>query len=58
VSVSDATEELLDRFRRDFEPVTELPAHEHVSVDTTLPAPAQAEAVRRTLPLRGEDTRA
>ena len=50
MSVSDATEELLDRFRRDFEPVAELPTDEHVSVDTTLPVSAQVEAVRRTLP--------
>jgi predicted kinase len=55
-SVSDATEELLDRFRREFESVTELLADEHVPVNTTLPPPAQVEAVRQRLLLRGEDT--
>jgi aminoglycoside phosphotransferase family enzyme/predicted kinase len=58
VSVSDATEELLDRFRRQFEAVTELPPDEHVAVTTTLPAAAQVETVRRALSLRGQDTRA
>ena len=53
-SVSDATEELLDRFRREFEPVAELPADEHVVVDTTLPASAQREIVRRALPPRAD----
>jgi aminoglycoside phosphotransferase family enzyme/predicted kinase len=57
-SVSDATEELLDRFRRDFEPVTELRTDEHVAVNTTLPVSTQVDAVRSTLPLRGETTRA
>jgi uncharacterized protein len=58
VSVSDATEELLDRFRRDFEPVAELPPHEHVRVNTTLPVSTLVEAVRSALPLHGEATRA
>ena len=53
-SVSDATEELLDRFRRDFEPVTELRADEHVPVNTTLPQSAQVDLVRSTLARRGE----
>jgi predicted kinase len=48
-SVSDATEELLDRFRRDFEPVAELRTNEHVPVNTTVPVSTQVEAVRRTL---------
>jgi aminoglycoside phosphotransferase family enzyme/predicted kinase len=48
-SVSDATEELLERFRREFEPVTELSAAEHVRVRTTQPLPAQVEAVQSTL---------
>jgi uncharacterized protein len=52
-SVSDATEELLDRVRQDFERVAELPAGEHVSVNTTLAMSAQVEAVRSTLPPRG-----
>jgi aminoglycoside phosphotransferase family enzyme/predicted kinase len=52
-SVSDATEELLDRFRRDFEPVAELRADEHVSVNTTLPVATQVDAVRSTLPQPG-----
>jgi aminoglycoside phosphotransferase family enzyme/predicted kinase len=45
VSVSDATEGLLDRVRREFDPVTELAAGEHVPVRTTLPVSAQIEAV-------------
>jgi aminoglycoside phosphotransferase family enzyme/predicted kinase len=49
VSVSDATEDLLDKFRREFEPVTELAGGEHVPVRTTLPASTQVQAVRDTL---------
>ena len=49
VSVSDATEGLLDRVRREFEPVTELQAGEHVSVRTTSPVSTQVEAVRDRL---------
>lgn len=49
VSVSDATEELLDRIRREFEPVTELAPAQHVPVRTTLPLSAQVEAVLNTL---------
>src|SRR5262249_56455144 len=37
-SVSDATESLLARVRAEFEPVTELPAAEHLLPDTTRPA--------------------
>ena len=48
-SVSDATEDLLDRFRREFEPVTELASDEHVPVRTTLPVSTQVDAVRATL---------
>jgi aminoglycoside phosphotransferase family enzyme/predicted kinase len=48
VSVSDATEALLDRVRREFEPVTELAAGEHVPVRTTAPVSGQVEAVRDT----------
>jgi uncharacterized protein len=51
-SVSDATEDLLERVRRDFEPVTEFRADEHVRVPTTRPLPAQVHAVRDTLPIR------
>jgi len=57
-SVSDATEALLDRFRREFEPVTELRTDEHVQVLTTLPVSRQVEAVRGTLPPQGEAPRA
>ena len=57
-SVSDATEALLDRFRREFEPVTELRADEHVQVPTTLPVSRQVEAVRGTLPPQREATSA
>jgi predicted kinase len=49
VSVSDATEDLLDRFRREFEPVVELPPGEHVAVRTTVPLASQVEAIRNTL---------
>jgi predicted kinase len=48
-AVSDATEALLDRFKQDFEPVTELAPGEHVVVDTTAPVAAQVDAVRATL---------
>jgi aminoglycoside phosphotransferase family enzyme/predicted kinase len=48
-SVSDATEELLDRFRRESEPVTELDPGEHVPVPTTLALPTQVDAVRSAL---------
>jgi hypothetical protein len=44
ISVSDATEDLLDRFRREFEPITEL-AGEHVRVQTTRPLSSQVQAV-------------
>jgi aminoglycoside phosphotransferase family enzyme/predicted kinase len=47
-SVSDATEELLERFHREFEPVTELKREEHVPVRTTVPMPAQVQAVQRS----------
>lgn len=53
VSVSDATEELLERFRREFEPITELVAGEHVAVRTTLPLLTQVQAVRSTLANNG-----
>jgi aminoglycoside phosphotransferase family enzyme/predicted kinase len=53
VSVSDATEDLLERFRREFEPVTELAAGEHVPVNTTQPLLTQVDAVRSTLPDHG-----
>ena len=52
VSVSDATEDMLDKFRREFEPVTELPADEHVPVPTTQPISTQVQAVERTLASR------
>ena len=48
-SVSDATEELLDRFHREFEPVTELATGEHVPVVTTLPVSTQVHAVGSAL---------
>jgi predicted kinase len=56
-SVSDATEDLLDRFRRDFEAITELGPDEHVPVSTALPVPAQVDAVRATLPSADEAER-
>jgi uncharacterized protein len=51
-SVSDATEALLDRFRREFEAVTELTPAEHQQVATTLPLPRQVAAVREALARR------
>jgi predicted kinase len=49
VTVSDATEGLLDQVRRDFEPVTELDSREHLRVFTTEPLAAQVHAVRDAL---------
>ena len=48
-SVSDATEDLLDRIRREFEPVTELEPGQHLRVDTTLPTETQLETIRSAL---------
>jgi aminoglycoside phosphotransferase family enzyme/predicted kinase len=48
-SVSDATEDLLERFRRDFEPVTELAPDEHVRIDTARSAAEQVAVVRAAL---------
>ncbi len=55
-SVSDATEALLERFRREFEPVTELAAGEHMAVDTTRPLSSQIQAVRARWPTVAADT--
>jgi aminoglycoside phosphotransferase family enzyme/predicted kinase len=49
VAVSDATEDLLDQIRREFEPVTELATDEHLPVPTTQPVAAQVQTVRDTL---------
>jgi aminoglycoside phosphotransferase family enzyme/predicted kinase len=48
-SVSDATESLLARMRREFEPVTELDAAQHLVVETTEPNATLVDAVRRRL---------
>jgi uncharacterized protein len=48
-SISDAGEALLERVRREFEPVTELGASEHLRVDRTGPAEAAVRAVLGTL---------
>jgi aminoglycoside phosphotransferase family enzyme/predicted kinase len=48
-SVSDATEDILDKIRSEFEPVTELEPVEHVRVDTILPLGTQVDAVRNAL---------
>jgi aminoglycoside phosphotransferase family enzyme/predicted kinase len=48
-SVSDATEDLLDKIRGEFEAVTELEPEEYVRVDTTLPQEVQVDAVRNAL---------
>ncbi len=48
-SVSDATEALLARVRREFQPVTELDPAEHLVLETTAPPAALAETVRRAL---------
>jgi uncharacterized protein len=49
LSVSDATEPLLERMRAEYEPVTELPGGEHLTVRTTELAAPPVEAVRRAL---------
>jgi aminoglycoside phosphotransferase family enzyme/predicted kinase len=49
VAVSDATEDLLDRIRREFEPITELPDYEHVAVLTTQPVATQVQVVQASL---------
>ena len=48
-SVSDATEDILDKIRSEFEPVTELEPEERVRVDTILPLGTQVDAVRNAL---------
>jgi aminoglycoside phosphotransferase family enzyme/predicted kinase len=48
-SVSDATEGLLERMRREFEPVTELAPEEHVAVDSARPTAEQTRRVRAAL---------
>jgi hypothetical protein len=50
-SISDATEGLLGRMRREFQPVTELGPDEHLRVTTTEPTSAQVESVLGTLGL-------
>lgn len=49
LSVSDAAEDLLERMRREFEPITELCQGEHVAVRTTQPLAAQVETVQASL---------
>jgi hypothetical protein len=49
VSVSDATERLLEQVRREFDPVNELAVGEHVPIHTTLPLSRQVQAIRETL---------
>ena len=49
VSVSDATEGLLDQIRREFDPVNELESGEHVRIETTLPVATQVASVMDTL---------
>ena len=56
VSVSDATEGLLERVRREFEPVTELTTVEHVPVRTTLPMSTQVQAIWSTLADNGRSS--
>jgi aminoglycoside phosphotransferase family enzyme/predicted kinase len=48
-SVSDATEDLVDRMRQEFEPVTELAGTERLVVDTTTPLETRVELVSRAL---------
>ena len=45
VSVSDATEGLLDQIRREFDPVNEIGSGERVTVDTTLPVATQVKTI-------------
>jgi len=47
--VSDAREDLYPVLAASFEPVTELPAREHISVDTTKPIPAILEYITERL---------
>jgi predicted kinase len=48
-SISDAGENLLDRVRAEFEPVTELGASQHIRVDTTGSTETAVHAVLGTL---------
>ncbi|MBI1727828.1 MAG: AAA family ATPase, partial [Candidatus Rokubacteria bacterium] len=48
-SVSDATEDLFDRLRAEFEAVVEVDPAEHARVDTTQSLATQVETVRRAL---------
>jgi len=45
-SVSDGRPEILEPQKKQFDPVTEVPAHNHIIVDTSLP---EDEIIRRTL---------
>jgi aminoglycoside phosphotransferase family enzyme/predicted kinase len=49
-NVSDGRTEIFDQFVAAFEPVTELPAAEHLVVDTTLPIENNSARLRRELP--------
>ena len=53
-SVSDATEDLLEHFRQNFAPVTELRTAEHVPISTTLPLSTQVHFVQSALPMHDE----
>ncbi len=57
-SVSDATEALLARMRADFEPVTELPAGEHLVVQTTASPDRLGAIVQAALEQPSEQGRA
>jgi predicted kinase len=48
-AISDATEELLEQIRREFEPVAELGGDEQLAVPTTQPLTNQVQIVRDTL---------
>lgn len=44
--VSDGRIEIFDEFAKSFEPVTELPAEEHIKADTSEPLPITIESIR------------
>ena len=48
--ISDARVGLLDEFVRQFEPIEELPAEQHVMIDTARPLIETLEELRRVLP--------
>jgi predicted kinase len=50
-SISDARQALVEPQKDVFEPVAEVPDHQHVMVDTSLPVDRLVEEVESTKPL-------